>query len=305
MSGGTKCEGCASKTCAAAGRREGEGEEAFRERQALAARLCRIRHKVLVLSGKGGVGKSSVAVNLAAAFRLAGKTVGLLDADFHGPSVPRLLGLREHAIPSEGDTIVPPERDGIKAMSVGFFLPKRDDAVIWRGPVKIAALRQFLREVEWGDLDVLVADCPPGTGDEPLSLAQSIPEPDGAVVVTTPQDLALENVRRSVTFCRRLRLPVLGVVENLSGFACPHCGTVTEIFGAGGGEAMAADMGVPFLGRVPIDPEMVKAGDAGRPFVLERPDAPASGALRAIAARLLEGFVAGEKDAGAGPRASS
>jgi ATP-binding protein involved in chromosome partitioning len=278
MSGGSKCEGCPSKTCAAAGRREGETDDSFRERQ------------VLVLSGKGGVGKSSVAVNLAVAFRTAGKTVGLLDADFHGPSVPRLLGLQDRTIPAEGDALRPPEADGIKVMSVGFFLPKRDDAVIWRGPVKIGALRQFLRETEWGDLDVLVVDCPPGTGDEPLSLAQMIPEPDGAVVVTSPQDLALENVRKSVTFCRRLNLPVLGVVENFSGFACPHCGTVTDIFGSGGGESMAKDMGVPFLGRIPIDPEIVKAGDAGRPVVSSRRDSPASKALEAIAARLLDGF---------------
>jgi len=214
--------------------------------------------------------------------------VGLLDSDFHGPSVPRLLGLKGTA-PAQGATgLLPAEAEGIKVFSVEFLLPHRDDAVIWRGPMKMGALRQFLRDVEWGDLDVLVIDLPPGTGDEPLSLVQAVPDADGAVIVATPQEVSLAAVRKSVTFCRRLKLPVLGVVENMSGFACPRCGEVTDLFGSGGAEAMARETGVSFLGRVPLDRAMVAAGDEGRPFVRHGGDSPAARALRDIAQKVLE-----------------
>ncbi len=238
------------------------------EREAVGARMNRVKHKLVVLSGKGGVGKSTVAANLAIALAKAGKRVGLLDVDIHGPSIPRLLGLDEREATGSGDTIDPIEYDAnLKVMSLGFVLRGRDDAVIWRGPLKMNVIKQFLRDVDWGDLDFLVVDCPPGTGDEPLSVVQLIGSPDGAIVVTTPQELAVSDVRRCVSFCRKLELPVLGVLENMSGFVCPHCGQRSDIFRSGGGEAMAADMGIRFLGRVPIDPEVVRASDEGTMYL--------------------------------------
>jgi len=238
-----------------------------REQQALEERLGRIRHRVLVMSGKGGVGKSTVAVNIAISLALAGKRVGLLDVDIHGPSIPKMLRIEDATVRAVGGAIQPVDKAGLKVMSMGFLLPKRDDAVIWRGPMKMIAIRQFLKDVEWGELDYLVIDSPPGTGDEPLSVAQLAAPVDAAVIVTTPQDMATADVRRSITFCRKLSISVLGVVENMSGFVCPKCGAVTDIFKTGGGERMAADMGVPFLGRIPIDPAVGEACDEGRPFV--------------------------------------
>ncbi|MHC5079037.1 MAG: P-loop NTPase [Planctomycetota bacterium] len=285
-----QCQGCPETACGAREKKPEETDAQFRDRQALETNLCRIRWKVLVLSGKGGVGKSTLAVNLAVSLRLRGLEVGLLDADIHGPSVPVLLGLQE-SLPNRGDGRIPPARfEGLKVMSIGFLLPNQTDAVIWRGPMKMAAIRQFLRDVEWGDLDVLVVDCPPGTGDEPLSVIQTLKDADGALVVTTPQDLSLTDVKKSISFCRRLNLPVLGVIENMSGFACPGCGEVSEIFGAGGGRKMAEAMAVPFLGTIPIDPAMVKAGDEGKPFITQAPEAAAAKALTAIAERVREGL---------------
>jgi len=241
--------------------------EEFLEQQALEERLQRIRHKILVMSGKGGVGKSTVAVNLAISLALAGRRVGLLDVDIHGPSIPKLLKLDDATIQVKDGAIQPVEKGGLKVMSIGFLLQDRHAAVIWRGPMKMGVIKQFLKDVAWGDLDYLVIDSPPGTGDEPLSVAQLAAPVDGAVIVTTPQDVATADVRRSITFCRQLEVPVLGVVENMSGFVCPKCGTVTDIFKTGGGERMAAEMGVPFLGRIPIDPAVGEACDDGKPFV--------------------------------------
>jgi ATP-binding protein involved in chromosome partitioning len=249
------------------GRTPGDDMDAFLNQNTLHERLKKIRHKVLVLSGKGGVGKSTVAVNLAASLSAAGKRVGLLDVDIHGPSVPKMLHLENTKVEMTESGIVPLEKDGLKVMSLGFLIPNPDDAVIWRGPVKIGVIEQFLRDVNWGELDYLIIDSPPGTGDEPLSVCQLVKNPDGAVIVTTPQDVATSDVRRSITFCHRLELPVLGVVENMSGFVCPKCGEITNIFKTGGGERMAHDMGVPFLGRIPLDPAVDEAGDAGQPFV--------------------------------------
>jgi Mrp family chromosome partitioning ATPase/predicted Fe-Mo cluster-binding NifX family protein len=244
---------------------DGQPDE-LEEQRVLRGRLRRIAHKIIVLSGKGGVGKSTVAVNLAVSLMLAGKRVGLLDVDIHGPSVPKMLGLESASIGVDRGNILPVELGGLRIMSMGFMLQNRDDAVIWRGPMKMGVIKQFLKDVEWGDLDFLVVDAPPGTGDEPLSVCQLIEDVDGAVVVTTPQEVALAAVRKSITFCRKLNLPVLGVVENMSGFACPHCGARSEVFGSGGGERMAREMGVPFLGRIPIDPAIGEACDVGRPY---------------------------------------
>ncbi|MFC1601004.1 iron-sulfur cluster carrier protein MrpORP [Candidatus Sumerlaeota bacterium] len=280
---------CPSGTCPnTTEHSDGANEELFDERR-LRGRMNRIQHKILVLSGKGGVGKSSVAVNLAMSLALAGKKVGLLDADMHGPSVPKLLGLEQHSPIIKGDVLLPVEfEDKLKVMSLGFLLRGRSQAVIWRGPRKTGAIKQFLKDVDWGDLDFLVIDLPPGTGDEPLSICQLIENPTGAVVVTTPQEIALADVRRSINFCRQLATPVIGVVENMSGFACPHCGETTDIFKSGAGEAMAAEMNVPFLGRIPLDSEITRSCDSGRPFVCHHAQSETAKAFVRVAKPILE-----------------
>ncbi len=294
------CDTCGDAACAAATRGKGESDADFENRRQLAARLCRIRHKVIVLSGKGGVGKSTVAVNLATALMLSGKRVGLLDVDIHGPSIPTMLGLEHERIGGHLDGLLPVELGDLKVMSLGFLLRNQDDAVIWRGPMKMQVIMQFLKDVDWGDLDYLVIDSPPGTGDEPLSVCQLIGRMDGAVVVTTPQKVAAVDVRKSITFCRQLDVPVLGVVENMSGFACPHCGEVTQILSTDGGRRLAESMGVPFLGSIPIDPTVAASGDAGRPCVHHCPDAPATIAMRAIMTKIehaCSGSAENEHDA--------
>lgn len=260
----------------------------------LRSRLERIHHTVLVLSGKGGVGKSVVAANLAVALQLRGVRVGLLDADVHGPSLPTLFNKEGSAAAGDGTSIQPglygdgrDNRPPLKLMSIGFLLQDRTEAVIWRGPLKMNVLRQFLSDVEWGELDFLVVDLPPGTGDEPLSICQLIPDATGAVVVTTPQQLAISDVEKCITFCHKLNLPVLGVIENMSGLLCPHCGKNINVFGDGGGEAMARRMGVPFLGSVPMDPAIVKASDEGMPFMEFYPDSHAAKAFKVAISPIL------------------
>ena len=263
----TTCGSCTKSDCSSLKRNPNESEADFKDRQKLQSRLCRVRHKVLVLSGKGGVGKSTVAVNLAMALCMAGKRVGLLDIDIHGPSVPTMLGLEHATVRGADDELLPVETNGLKVVSTGFFLRNLDDALIWRGPLKMAAIKQFLKDVAWGDLDFLIVDSPPGTGDEPLSVIQLIGRLDGAVIVTTPQRVAAADVRKSITFCRQMEVPILGVVENMNGFACPRCGDITFVFGAGGGRRMASEMKVPFLGSIPIDPQIAEACDKGRAYV--------------------------------------
>lgn len=245
--------------------------------QSVAEAMARIKHKIVVLSGKGGVGKSTVAVNLATSLALEGKQVGLLDVDLHGPTVPQLLGLRGMRPAMEGDRLLPVEvGPNLKVMSIGFLMNQEDEAVVWRGPMKAVAIQQFLGEVEWGELDYLIVDSPPGTGDEPLAACQAIDKVDGAIIVTTPQETALGNVRRSVKFCEMLDLRVLGVIENMAGFVCPHCGELTNVFSKGGGAAMAAKAGVPLLASIPLDPAIVSAGDSGLAFIPHHPDSPAA-----------------------------
>lgn len=263
-------------------RSEKEQEERMDNQMKLQARLSRIQHKVAVLSGKGGVGKSTVAVNLAMALRDAGKKVGLLDVDIHGPSVPTMLGVEGKLLDGCADGLLPLDVDGLKLMSVGFLLQNQDDAVIWRGPRKMGVIEQFLKDVVWGDLDYLIIDSPPGTGDEPLSVCQLIGGMDGAVIVTTPQKVAAVDVRKSITFCRQLQVPVLGVVENMNGFVCPKCGEITHILSSGGGAKIAADMQVPFLGSIPIDPLVAVAGDSGKPFVSNYTASPTAKIMREI-----------------------
>ncbi|HVP94519.1 MAG TPA: Mrp/NBP35 family ATP-binding protein [Methanoregulaceae archaeon] len=230
-----------------------------------------VKHVVLVLSGKGGVGKSTVSVNLAFALSNHGYKVGLLDLDIHGPNIPKMLGIEEHRLTSLGNMIEPVRITGnLSVISMAFLLPDTSTPVIWRGPMKMSAIQQFLEEVDWGTLDYLVVDLPPGTGDEALSIAQLAPNVRGAVIVTTPQDVSTMDSKKAIQFVRKLGLNVLGVVENMSGLTCPHCGEEIDLFGKGGGKKIADEMNVPFLGSIPIDPEMRKAGDAGTPFIIHR-----------------------------------
>ncbi len=277
MNCGEKKGGCGTS----GGRPADDKLKMFTEDEALVRRMSGIKHKILVLSGKGGVGKSTVAVNLAIALGMAGMKVGLLDVDFHGPSVPTLLNMQGELLKSdEGGGILPlVTADGLRVVSLGFALGHSDEAVIWRGPMKMGVIKQLLTDVQWGELDFLVVDFPPGTGDEPLSVAQLIPESDGAVIVTTPQDLSLQDVRKSINFCRHLNIPVLGVIENMSGLVCPHCGKMIEVFKSGGGETMARQMRVAFLGRIPIDPLIVETSDQGLPFVRRYADTEAGKAF--------------------------
>jgi Mrp family chromosome partitioning ATPase/predicted Fe-Mo cluster-binding NifX family protein len=237
------------------------------EQEKIAENLEDVKHKILVLSGKGGVGKSTIAANLAVSLSQANRRVGLLDIDIHGPSIPKILNLEQRVIQVLGETMLPVQiGPDLKVMSIGFLLRGSDDAVIWRGPMKNQMIRQFLKDVKWGSLDFLVVDSPPGTGDEPLSIAQLLGDADGAIIVTTPQQIALSDVRKGISFCRNLNIPVLGVLENMSGFVCPSCGRQTDIFKSGGGEEMARQLGIDFLGRIPIDPQIVQACDAGQPY---------------------------------------
>jgi Mrp family chromosome partitioning ATPase len=272
------------------------GQKQMDEAAGIDEALKSIRHKIVVLSGKGGVGKSTVAVNLAVSLSMAGYRVGLMDIDIHGPSVPKMLNLDGAMIqPSERGKLIPVDFGGLKVMSIGFLLPGEADAVIWRGPAKASAIKQFIGEVEWGELDYLVVDCPPGTGDEPLTVIQTLQQVDGTVVVTTPQDVALSDVRKSISFCGQLNLPVLGVIENMSGLVCPRCGETVDVFKSGGGEAMARDMRVPFLGRVPMDPTVVVAGDAGLPYSYHQANTKAGKAFAGIVTLILEKTITGNE----------
>jgi ATP-binding protein involved in chromosome partitioning len=246
--------------------------------------LGKIRFKIMVMSGKGGVGKSTVVVNLAAILAMDGLRVGILDADIHGPNIPKMWGADWRPLQSEGEGIRPIEvLPNVKLISMAFLLPNPDSPVVWRGPIKHTAIKQFLGDVEWGDLDFLIVDLPPGTGDEPLSVAHLIKGIDGSIIVTTPQEVALLDSRKSVNFSRTLEVPVIGIVENMSGLKCPECGHLIPLFKIGGGEKAAKDLGVPFLGRVPIDPEVVQKSDSGTPYVVSYPDSEVTKAFQNIA----------------------
>ncbi len=276
------CDTCGDSSCSAAKQKKDESPEEYADRIRLLSRLCRINHKIVVLSGKGGVGKSTVAVNLATALMLSGLRVGLLDVDIHGPSVPTMLGLEQENLQGTDGGLLPVELGNMKIMSIGFLLKNPDDAVIWRGPMKMGVIKQFLTDVTWGDLDYLIVDAPPGTGDEPLSLCQLIQPLDGAVIVTTPQRVAAVDVRKSISFCRQVSVPVLGIIENMSGFVCPKCGEITQIFPVGGGRKIAADMKVPYLGAIPIDPAIAQSGDAGQAFIHHFASSPTAKIIQEI-----------------------
>lgn len=269
------------------GANHGGGDQPSPLEQRMKARenMDRIQHKILVMSGKGGVGKTSVAVNLAHAFHEIGLRAGIMDVDIHGPNVPLMCGIEgAQAQVVDGRVVPVTSAGGVKVVSMSFFIPNAQEAVIWRGPVKMGAIQQFMGDVDWSDVDVLVVDCPPGTGDEPLSVAQLLgPSLDGAIIVTTPQDVSLLDSGRSVTFAKKLDIRVLGILENMAGSVCPHCDHETDLFGRNGGKRAARAMEVPYLGHLPISAAMVAAGDAGTPLVLEAPDDPASKMLLRIA----------------------
>lgn len=262
--------------------------EELKEKLMLEQNICDIDHKIMVMSGKGGVGKSSIAANIAVGLSLKGRQVGLMDIDIHGPSIPRIIGLEGSPLKQSEEGLMPVEySNNLKVMSLGFLIRDRKDAVIWRAPLKHSLIRQFLTDVRWGELDYLIVDCPPGTGDELISIAQLLEGADGAVIVTTPQDVAINDVRKSISFCCHVQLPVIGVIENMSGFICPHCGVATDIFKTGGGEKMASEMGVPFLGRIPIDPKIVEQSDSGKPFLQYFPGSETARAFESIISPLL------------------
>ena len=230
--------------------------------------LSKIKCKLLVISGKGGVGKTTVAINLAYRLAIKGDKVGILDVDIHGPNVAKMLGIEGKKLAGSESGIEPIEvLPGLKAVSLALLLENKDQPIIWRGPLKMITIKQFLSDANWGELDYLIIDSPPGTGDEPLSICQLIPYLNGVIIVTTPQDVAVLDSRKCVMFAKQLKVPVVGVIENMSGFICPHCKKEIALFGVGGGEKSARDLKVPFLGRISIEPEIVKLGDSGQPFV--------------------------------------
>ncbi len=236
-----------------------------KQQQTIEQRAERIDHILLVMSGKGGVGKSTVAANLASTLARQGSRVGLLDADLHGPNVPVMTGTDGMSPTMAGGLLQPvTAADGLKVISMGMLLDNPDSPTIWRGPLRASAIRQLIADVNWADLDYLFVDLPPGTGDEPLTVAQAFPNADGVIIVTTPQRVSQDDCRKAINFAGAVKLPVVGVIENMSGFICPHCGKETPIFSSGGGEQMAAQMGVPFLGRLPLVPEVVSLCDSGQ-----------------------------------------
>ncbi len=287
-------DGASCSSCGSAGSCSAEEKQRHEEEQ-LQERLSHIKHSIVVMSGKGGVGKSTVAVNLAVSLVQQGLKVGLLDADIHGPNLPKMLGLDKSRLQATESGIVPMEFiPGLSVVSMAFMLENVDNPVVWRGPLKHTVIRQFVADVQWGDLDCLVVDLPPGTGDEPLSVAQVLKAVDGSVIVTTPQDVALLDSRKSVVFSQQLKIPVIGIVENMSGLVCPHCGKEIDLFKKGGGEIAARELNVPFLGHVPIDPQIVVNGDAGKPYVIAFPESQAAVNLKDIADKCLSSIE--EKD---------
>ncbi len=264
------------------------------ERWKIEQKVSKIKHKIAVISGKGGVGKSTVTVNLAMAFAMHGyvNKVGILDADLHGPSVPKMLGLRGQRLQALPAGLVFPVIGplGIKVVSMDFLLPSDETPVIWRGPLKMRAIQQFLSDIAWGELDFLFIDLPPGTGDEPLSIMQLIPNMDGVVIVTIPSEVSQIVVKKAVTFARQLGVPVIGIIENMSGFICPKCGARIDIFKTGGGQKIAEELSIPYLGSIPIDPEICSSSDSGKPFIIEHSDSPATKAFMEIVKK-IESFL--------------
>lgn len=253
---------------------------------AVKASLLKIKNKFIVMSGKGGVGKTSTSVNLAMALAKKGFNVGIMDVDMHGPDVPRMLGLIGMLDLNQNQKLNPMHySENLTAVSIESLTQSKDNAIIWRGPIKYSAIRQFISDVEWGELDYLIIDSPPGTGDEPLTVAQVISDAK-AIIVTTPQEVSLADVRKSINFCKTVKMELFGLIENMSGFACPHCGEMVDLFGSGGGERTAKETDIPFLGRIPFDPNVVACGDSGISFQEQYADSPVTKAFEDIAERM-------------------
>ncbi len=272
-------------SCSAAKRKK-EHED---QDEALKGSLEKIRHKFIVMSGKGGVGKSSVTVNLGMALAKKGFKTGIMDVDIHGPDIPRMLGISNEMLGVNAEHKLTPLNysENLSAVSIESLSASKDDAIIWRGPVKHSVIRQFIADVEWGKLDFLLIDSPPGTGDEPLSVAQVITDAS-AIIVTTPQEVSLADVRKSINFCKTVKMNIFGLIENMSGFRCPHCGEAIDMFGTGGGEKTARDFGIHFLGRIPFDPNVVVCGDSGTCYQDAYRKSPVTEAFESVAARMAE-----------------
>lgn len=267
-----------------------------KEKQLLEDKMNKIKHKIVIFSGKGGVGKSTVSANLAFGLAWKGYSVGILDADFHGPDVPLLMGVQNMRPSVDGDEILPVIAPlNIKVMSIGFLLEDQNTPIIWRGPLKTKAIKDFLMKVRWGDLDFLIVDFPPGTGDEILTAMQTLQNLDGSIIVTTPQEVALLDSRKAVVMSKKLNVPVLGIIENMSGFVCPHCGKITYIFGKDGGKKAAKELNVDFLGALPIDVRVRELSDTGKPFIVEFQDAEVSNAFMQIVDKIIEKTTASKK----------
>ncbi|MGB9615722.1 MAG: Mrp/NBP35 family ATP-binding protein [Desulfomonilaceae bacterium] len=284
MSDASSCEkNTTCGQCDSAGACDAATQQRHAEEQ-LKAKLQSIKHRLVIMSGKGGVGKTTVTTNLAVALAKMGLKVGVLDGDVHGPNIPRMLGVDKDGLQMGPNGLLPATaRDNVKVMSMAFILQSEDTPVAWRGPMKHSLFQQFLSEVDWGPLDYLVVDLPPGTGDEPLSIAQLLGEPLWTIIVTTPQDVALLDSRKSVVFGKTLNMNVLGIIENMSGLVCPHCGGKIDLFKTGGGERSARELGVPFLGAIPIDPSVVIGGDAGVPIMYDHADSRSAEAFKTLA----------------------
>ena len=264
---------------------EGKREE---QNMRLKDKMHNIKRKFIVMSGKGGVGKTTVAVNIAYGLALRGYKTGILDVDIHGPNVAKMLGIENKVLSGSDKGIEPVEPiPGLKVVSIALIETNKNQPVIWRGPLKTGVIKQFLSDVDWGSLDFLIIDSPPGTGDEPLSVCQLIPDLNGALIVTTPQDVAILDSRKSILFAKELNIPVTGVIENMSGFVCPHCGGHIDLFGKDGGKNAAVQTGVPFLGTIPFEPNIVGFGDSGKPFINSNKDGIATGVMKVIIDKIV------------------
>jgi len=289
----SSCGTCESKksSCPSSSSQSQAQAHIAQQEVAIKTSLAKIKHKILVMSGKGGVGKSTVSTNLALGLAKRGFKVGLMDVDLHGPDICRMLNLEhrlQDAEPRSGGLLPPIQAtENLKVTSLEYMMEDRDDPIIWRGPLKIQAIRQFIADMDWGELDYLVIDAPPGTGDEPLTIANTIPDAQ-ALVVTTPQDIALADVRKSINFCRHVKMRIVGLVENMSGLICPHCNQVVDVFKSGGGEKTAKDFKINFLGRVPMDPRVVLGGDAGTPYLTSDQESPAITAFGALVDNVIK-----------------
>ncbi|MCQ2086034.1 MAG: Mrp/NBP35 family ATP-binding protein [archaeon] len=255
----------------------------------LSESLGKIKHVIIIMSGKGGVGKSTVSSNIAMALSIRGYQTGIMDVDITGPNIPKMFGIEDEQLDVTDEKLVPVlVPPSLKVISMAFLLPSKDSAVMWRGPVKMTAIKQFIGDVIWGDLDYLIVDMPPGTGDEAISIAQLMPKADGTIIVTTPQDVALLDARKSITFSAQTKIPILGLIENMSGFVCPHCGKKTDIFRSGGGEVTARNLDIQFLGSIPIESEIVMSGDLGMPIIVNKQDSESAKSFNSIVDKIIK-----------------